>query len=59
MWGDAGPDADDWQEPTAEARSEWDRRGRELHLAVQRELGADYEVGYFDEATGEVEWPAV
>lgn len=56
MWGDEGPDADDWRPPLDELLSAWEQRGRQLWMAVQQELGPDYQVGYVSEVTGETEW---
>jgi hypothetical protein len=57
MWGTNGPDAKDWKPPPAARQAVWVRRGRQLLAQVRCELGPDFEVGFFDEETAEVEWP--
>ena len=57
IWGEHGPDSPKWRAPSDEARSAWDARGRALVERLRAELGSDAEVGYFNEDTGQVEWP--
>jgi hypothetical protein len=45
----------DFSAPYDEARH--DDEGRALWRRVQAELGSGWHVGYFNEATGTIEWP--
>ncbi|MFC7546258.1 hypothetical protein [Plantactinospora sp. GCM10030261] len=44
-----------FQWPSAEVEAEFHAEGRRLHGLLRDELGPEYEVWYFDEATGGVE----
>ena len=58
MWGDKGPDASGWAPPPTETWAAWDRRGRRLLTRLRPELPRDWVVGYMNESSGEIEWPA-
>ena len=58
MWGDGGPDSPTWKPPPDDHRVRWEAHGRELATRVQREAGEGYEVGIYDEQTGDVDWPS-
>jgi hypothetical protein len=58
MWGDKGPDAPGWAPPPTEVLTAWDRRARRLLSRLRAELPRDWVVGYMNESTGEIEWPA-
>jgi hypothetical protein len=53
-WGTDGPETA--EPPSTEVFEEWDTRGRALLRRLRNELGSQAEIGYFNEATGEVEW---
>jgi hypothetical protein len=56
MWGEKGPETA--KPPTEEVFQAWDERGRTLLTRLRRELGARFEIGYFNEKTDQVEWGA-
>jgi hypothetical protein len=52
-----GPSAPDWQPRSEDDRAAWDSRGRDLLERLRAEAGEQYDIGYFNERTGAVEWP--
>ncbi len=56
-WREKGPDDAATPDPSPEHFADWDARGRVLAARLREQLGPDFDVGYFDEDTGEVEWP--
>jgi hypothetical protein len=58
LWEADGPDSKKSKALSEDGLRAWDAKGRVLLERLRAELGQEYVIGYMNETTGDVEWPA-